>query len=177
MRPKRLTTGRSGPPRVGKTLTAEAVGELLHRPLYYVCDFPHCLLLLCPSRRFLLVSSTSKQKPSKTACPVSFHWHIIGMPGFFWMKQKCTWSNESGRTSSSEVDRGSSFVRNRPHNEYDTGSAETDNLQRANQTEAVVNTNVSDEPPLSIAESSGQTLALATVSASSTTIHHNALSS
>ena len=57
------------------------------------------------------------------------------------------------------------------------GSAETDNLQRANQTEAVVNTNVSDEPPLSIAESSGQTLALATVSASSTTIHHNALSS
>jgi hypothetical protein len=29
----------------------------------------------------------------------------------------------------SEVDRGSSFVRNRPHNEYDTGSVETDNLQ------------------------------------------------
>ena len=47
------------------------------------------------------------------------------------------------------------------------GSAETDNLQRANQTEPVVNTNVSDEPLLSIAESSRQTLALTTVSASS----------
>jgi len=47
LRPKYLTTGRSGPPRVGKTLTAEAVGELLHRPFYYVCDFPHHLLLLC----------------------------------------------------------------------------------------------------------------------------------
>jgi hypothetical protein len=42
------------------------------------------------------------------------------------------------------------------------GSAETDNLQRANQTEPVVNTNVSDEPPLS-----DRTLALTIVSASS----------
>jgi hypothetical protein len=136
LQPKYLTTGHSGPPppRVGKTLTAEAVGELLHRPLYYVCDFPRCLLLLCRSRRFLPVSSISKQKLSKTACPLSFHWHTTGMPCFFWMKQKCTWSNESGRTSSSEVDRGNSFIRNRPHNEYDTGSAETDsredNLER-----------------------------------------------
>ena len=39
-----------------------------------------------------------------------------------------------------------------------------DNLQRANQTELVVNTNISDGPPLSIVESSGQTLALTTVS-------------
>jgi len=54
-----------------------------------------------------------------------------------------------------------------PYNEHDMGSAETDNLQRANQTEPVVNTSVFDEPPLSIAESSGQTLALTTVSASS----------
>jgi hypothetical protein len=44
------------------------------------------------------------------------------------------------------------------------GSAETDNLQRANQTEPVVNTNVSDEPPLS-----DRTLALTIVSASSLT--------
>ena len=49
----------------------------------------------------------------------------------------------------------------------DMGSAETDNLQGANQTEPVVNTNVSGEPPLSVAESSGQTLALTTLSASS----------
>jgi hypothetical protein len=47
------------------------------------------------------------------------------------------------------------------------GSAETDKLQRANQTEPVVNTSDSDGAPLSIAESSGQTLALTTVSASS----------
>jgi hypothetical protein len=66
-----------------------------------------------------------------------------------------------------EVDVASSSLRDRPHNEHDMGSAETDNLQRANQTEPVVNTNVSDEPPLSIAESSGQTLSLTTVSASS----------
>src|SRR5277367_2684775 len=57
------------------------------------------------------------------------------MPGFSWMKQKCTWSNEPGRMSSSEVDRGSSFVRNRPHNEYDTDSAKTDNLQNTDQTD------------------------------------------
>jgi hypothetical protein len=37
----------------------------------------------------------------------------------------------------SEVDRGSSFVRNRPHNEYDTGSVETDNLQSTDQTEPI----------------------------------------
>jgi len=61
----------------------------------------------------------------------------------------------------------SSSLRDRPHNEHDMGSVETDNLQRANQTEPVVNINVSDEPPLSIAESSGQTLSLTTVSASS----------
>jgi len=61
----------------------------------------------------------------------------------------------------------SSSLRGIPYNEHDMGSAETDNLQRANQTEPVVNTNVSDEHPLSIAESSRQTLALTTVSASS----------
>jgi hypothetical protein len=61
----------------------------------------------------------------------------------------------------------SSSLRDRPYSEHDTDSAETDNLQRANQTEPIVNTNVSDEPPLSIAESSGQTLAPTTVSASS----------
>ena len=47
-----------------------------------------------------------------------------------------------------EVDVASSSLRDRPHNEHDTGSAETDDLQRANQTEPVVNTNVSVEPSL-----------------------------
>jgi hypothetical protein len=42
---------------------------------------------------------------------------------------------------------------------------ETDDLQEARQTAPVVNTPVFDEVPLSIAESSGQTLALTTVSA------------
>jgi hypothetical protein len=45
------------------------------------------------------------------------------------------------------------------------GSAETDNLQRANQTEPVVNSSDSDGAYFTIVESSGQTLALATVSA------------
>src|SRR2546430_16368381 len=53
------------------------------------------------------------------------------------------------------------------HNEHDIDSVETDNLPRANQTKPVININVSDEPPLSVAASSGQTLALTTVSASS----------
>jgi hypothetical protein len=66
-----------------------------------------------------------------------------------------------------ESNVASSSLRDRPHNEHNMGSVETDNLQSARQTESVVNTNVSDEPPLSIAKSSGQTLALATVSASS----------
>jgi hypothetical protein len=48
-----------------------------------------------------------------------------------------------------------------------TGSVETDNLQRADQTKPIAIANDSDEPPLSIAESSEQTLALITVSASS----------
>jgi hypothetical protein len=72
-----------------------------------------------------------------------------------------------GADAALEVNVASSSLRDRPHNEHDIGSAETDNLQRANQTELVANTNISDEPPLSIAESSGQTLALTTVSASS----------
>jgi len=72
-----------------------------------------------------------------------------------------------GADTALEVDVASSSLRDRPHSEHDTGSTETDNLQKANQTEPVVNTNVSVEPPLSIAESSGQTLASATVSASS----------
>jgi hypothetical protein len=58
----------------------------------------------------------------------------------------------------------SSFLRDRLYNEYNIGSAKTNNLYRANQTEPIANTNVSDEPPLSIAESSGQTLALAILS-------------
>jgi hypothetical protein len=72
-----------------------------------------------------------------------------------------------GADATLEVDVASSSLRGRPHNEHDTGSAEADNLQRANQTEPVVNTNISVEPPLSIAEPSGPTLAPTTVSASS----------
>ena len=49
-----------------------------------------------------------------------------------------------------EADRASSSLRDRPHNEHDVDSVERDSLQRANQTELVVNTNISDEPPLSI---------------------------
>ena len=58
----------------------------------------------------------------------------------------------------SEVDRGSSFVRNRPHHEYDRGSAETGNLHNTDQTDPIASTN---------ARFSKQTLALMTVSASS----------
>jgi hypothetical protein len=63
-----------------------------------------------------------------------------------------------------EVDVGNSSFRDRPHNEHNTGSVETDKLQRADQTGPIVNT---DEAPLSIAESSEQTLVPMTVSASS----------
>jgi hypothetical protein len=37
-----------------------------------------------------------------------------------------------------EVDVASSSLRDRPHNEHDMGSAETDNLQRANQTDRLI---------------------------------------
>jgi hypothetical protein len=66
-----------------------------------------------------------------------------------------------------EVDRGSSFVRNRPHNEYDTDSAEADNLQNTDQADPIASTNSSGETHLSITRFSGQTLALMAVSASS----------
>ncbi|OLE53157.1 MAG: hypothetical protein AUG51_14500 [Acidobacteria bacterium 13_1_20CM_3_53_8] len=46
-------------------------------------------------------------------------------------------------------------------------SVETDKRQRANQTKPVVNSSDSDKPPLSVAESAGQTLAPTTVSGSS----------
>jgi hypothetical protein len=69
--------------------------------------------------------------------------------------------------SDSEVDRGSSFIRNRLHNEYETGSAETDNLPNTDQTDPTTSTNSSGEAHLSIARFSEQTLALMTVSASS----------
>jgi hypothetical protein len=63
-----------------------------------------------------------------------------------------------------EVDGTTSFIPNRSQSEHYTGSVETDNLQRANQTESIVNTNSSDEVSLSIAESSEQTLAPITAS-------------
>src|SRR5271170_3641796 len=67
----------------------------------------------------------------------------------------------------SEVDRGSSFIRNRPHDEYDTGSTETDNLQSTDQTDFIASTNSSGEAHLLIARFSEQALALMAVSASS----------
>jgi hypothetical protein len=61
----------------------------------------------------------------------------------------------------------SSSLRDRPHNEPDIDSVETDKRQRANQTKPIVNSSDSDKPPLSVAESAGQTLAPTTVSGSS----------
>jgi hypothetical protein len=63
-----------------------------------------------------------------------------------------------------EVDGASSSLRDRPRNEHNMGSVETDKIQGAGRTAPVVNTSVFDEAPLSIAESSGQTLASVTVS-------------
>jgi hypothetical protein len=63
-----------------------------------------------------------------------------------------------------EVDGASSSLRDRPHNEHNMGSVETDKIQGARRTASVVNTSVFDEAPLSIAESSGQTLASVSVS-------------
>ena len=56
----------------------------------------------------------------------------------------------------SEVDRGSSFIRNRPHDEYDIDSTETDNLQSTDQTDPIVSINSSGEAYLSIARFSEQ---------------------
>jgi hypothetical protein len=62
-----------------------------------------------------------------------------------------------------EVDRAGSFVRDGPHSDHDIGPMEADNPQRADQIDPVVNTDDSDEAHLSVAESSGQTLAPMTV--------------
>ena len=66
-----------------------------------------------------------------------------------------------------ESNVASSSLRDRPYNEHDTGSVKADDLQGAGRTAPVINTPVFDEAPLSTAESSGQTLASVTVSASS----------
>ena len=57
------------------------------------------------------------------------------------------------------------------HDDNDTFSVETSQLQRAGQMELVVNTNGSNEAPVSIAQCSDQTLTLATVLASSLLDH------
>ena len=54
-----------------------------------------------------------------------------------------------------------------PHHEYDTGSAEADNLQNKDQTDPIASTSRSGEAQLSIAGFSEQALALIAVSASS----------
>jgi hypothetical protein len=64
-----------------------------------------------------------------------------------------------------EVDRVGSSVRDGPFSEYGAGSMKTDSLQRADQTDPVVDTDDSDGAHLSIDESSGQILAPITVSA------------
>jgi hypothetical protein len=56
---------------------------------------------------------------------------------------------------------------NHSEDEHDTGSVKVDDLQGAGRTAPIINTPVFDEAPLSTAESSGQTLASVTVSASS----------
>jgi hypothetical protein len=69
-----------------------------------------------------------------------------------------------------EVDMGSSLVRDRPHNEHGTGSVETGRSQNPDQTGSTVKTGPTvdiDEAPLSIVESSEQTLVVMTVLASS----------
>ena len=67
--------------------------------------------------------------------------------------------------NNSEVDQGSSLARNRPRNEYDTDSVETDNLQSMDQTESIASTYSSSETHLSTARHSEQIPALTTVSA------------
>ena len=52
------------------------------------------------------------------------------------------------------AEEGRSFVRDRPHNDNDTFSVETSQLQRAGQIELVVNTNSSNEASVSIAQCS-----------------------
>jgi hypothetical protein len=66
-----------------------------------------------------------------------------------------------------ESNVASSSLRDRPYNEHDKGSVKADDLQGAGRTAPVVNTPFFDEAPLSTTESSGQTLASVTVSASS----------
>jgi hypothetical protein len=66
-----------------------------------------------------------------------------------------------------EVDKGNSFIHDILHNEHDAGSLETDMMQRIDQNGSIASTIDSDEAYLSIPESSKQTLALMTVSASS----------
>jgi hypothetical protein len=77
-----------------------------------------------------------------------------------------------------DAEEGRSSVCDRPHNDNDTFSVETSQLQRAgqielivsmnraSQMELVVNTNGSNEAPVSIAQCSNLTPALATVLAS-----------
>jgi hypothetical protein len=73
-----------------------------------------------------------------------------------------------GADAALEVDVASSSLRDRSHNEHGMGSAEIDNLQRELIRPSLSSTLMLPTSLLpSIAESSGQTLALTTVSASS----------
>jgi hypothetical protein len=69
-------------------------------------------------------------------------------------------------SSDSKFDLGRSSVRNKLHNEYDTGSVKMGNLRSTDQTVPVASTNGPGDADLSIARSSEQTLAPMTVSAS-----------
>jgi hypothetical protein len=57
-----------------------------------------------------------------------------------------------GADAALKVNAASSSLRDRPHNEHDISSAETDKLQRANQTEPVINTNISNGAPQTLGE-------------------------
>jgi hypothetical protein len=95
----------------------------------------------------------------------------------------CSRSSTVAGDGGLDAEEGRSFGRDRPHDDNDTFSVETSQLQRAGQIELifnmnragqmelVVNTNSSNEAPVSIAQCSDQTLALATVLASSLLDH------
>jgi hypothetical protein len=83
----------------------------------------------------------------------------------------CSRSSTVAGDGGLDAEEGKSFGRDRPHDDNDTFSVETSQLQRAGQMELVVNTNSSNEAPVSIAQCSDQTLALATVLASSLLDH------
>ena len=63
-----------------------------------------------------------------------------------------------------DINRSNPLVRDVLHSAYDISSVETDNLQRTDLTDSIVNANDSEEAPLEITESSEPYLAAMTAS-------------